>query len=150
MKIHVEIAEDMPDNEIIIRCKSAPKNLQQIENLLKNNELSNLAFYKDNDEHYISISEIIFFETDGDAVYSHTNEDSYRIKLRLYELEEILPPAFVRISKSAIINVSHISSINRSISSSSLVNFYKSHKQVYVSRRYYKGLKYSLTERNSL
>jgi len=38
--------------------------------------------------------------------------------------------------------------INRNLASASLIQFYKSHKQVYVSRRYYKNLSERLTERS--
>ncbi|MCL2487401.1 MAG: LytTR family transcriptional regulator, partial [Oscillospiraceae bacterium] len=65
-------------------------------------------------------------------------------KQRLYELEELLPPHFVRISKSAIANTRHIFSINRNLAASSLVQFNRSHKQAYVSRKYYPALRQKL------
>jgi len=67
----------------------------------------------------------------------------------LYELEEMLPNNFVRVSKSTILNVNQIYSINRNLTSSSLVQFYKSYKQVYVSRNYNKILKQRLEERRN-
>ena len=66
---------------------------------------------------------------------------------KLYELEEFLPGYFMRVSKSTILNTNHIYSITRSISSSSKVEFQNTHKQVYVSRYYYKPLKIKLLEK---
>lgn len=47
------------------------------------------------------------------------------------------------------LNVNQVYSINKNITSSSIVQFYKSYKQVYVSRNYYKVLKQRLEERRS-
>lgn len=82
-----------------------------------------------------------------DGISAHTIQDMYRIKYRLYELEEMLPGYFLRISKSAILNTKKIFAIDRNLSSASLVSFQGTHKKVYVSRRYYKPLKDRLEER---
>ena len=44
------------------------------------------------------------FETEEKVVYAHTKDDMFQVKYRLYELEEILPGYFMRISKSTILN----------------------------------------------
>ena len=49
--------------------------------------------------------------------------------------------------KSTILNINHIYSITRNITSSSLVEFKNTHKKVYVSRSYYKVLKLKLSEK---
>ncbi len=90
----------------------------------------------------------MFFETSADGVYAHTKNDAYVVKLRLYELEKELPDSFMRVSKSTIINLSKIMSLQKNITSSSLVRFMNSVKEVYVSRMYYKELKLRLHERS--
>lgn len=69
----------------------------------------------------------------------------YQTKYKLYELEEMLPGYFMRISKSSILNIRKIFSLTKSISSC-VVEFADSPKQVYVSRYYYKPLKEKLGE----
>src|SRR5699024_681198 len=98
-------------------------------------------FYKKETEYYLSLTDILFFETDAKTVYAHTAKDIYETKYRLYELETLLPAYFMRVSKSTILNCREIYSITKSISASSLVEFKNCHKQVYVSRNYYKTLK---------
>ena len=66
---------------------------------------------------------------------------------KLYQLEELLPNAFLRISKSAIVNLNQVYSITRNLTASSLVEFMHSHKRVYVSRNYYKMLVERLAEK---
>ena len=97
-------------------------------------------------EYYLSPESVLFFETSGNIINAHTQSDLYQVKNRLYELEEILPHSFIRVSKSTILNVSHIYSLEKNITSSSIVRFNGSHKQVYVSRNYYKVLKQRIDE----
>lgn len=52
-------------------------------------------------------------ETDGNAIQVHTRDDIYQTRYKLYELEELLPGQFMRVSKSAILNTSHVYSITK-------------------------------------
>jgi len=90
----------------------------------------------------VSYSDILFFETNGNSIDSHTENDAFQVKHKLYELEEILPSNFVRVSKSTILNINKIYSIDKNIVGVSEVQFYKTHKQVHVSRLYYKKTLY--------
>lgn len=150
MIIRIEIDENIEENEVIIRCKKFDKTTQAIHTsigqLTKN---VNLVFYKNNVEYYFNLSSILFFETADSSIDAHTAHDVYKIKNRLYELEKILPNNFVRISKSTIINIDYIYSIDRNLTSSSCISLSNTHKQVYVSRIYYKILKNRLDERRN-
>ena len=73
-------------------------------------------------------------------VFAHTKKDMFSVCQKLYELENILPRSFMRISKSTIVNIQKIYSLSHSVSSH-LITFQDTHKQVYVSRMYYKILK---------
>ncbi|MDL2325417.1 LytTR family transcriptional regulator, partial [Ruminococcaceae bacterium OttesenSCG-928-A16] len=108
-----------------------------------------LVFYKQNQEFYFPLEEVLFFETEGEQVYAHTVGDAYRIKYRLYELEELLPRNFIRVAKSTIVNTAQVYSVTRNLTASSLVHFNGTHKQIYASRHYYKMLREKLNERNN-
>ena len=151
MNIRIEISENITDDEIIIRCAQVTNQIQKIQQLISeaSADMPKITFYKDSEEYFFPLKNILFFETGDNTVYAHTRSDTYRIRLKLYELEDILPHSFVRISKSTIVNIGHIMMVNRNLTSSSLIEFYKSHKQVYVSRRYYKTLSQRLNERSS-
>ena len=62
----------------------------------------------------------------------------------------MLPSSFVRIAKSAIVNTAKIYSVARDLTASSRVQFSGTHKQIYVSRRYYQNLRQRLQERSPL
>ena len=101
MNIRIEISEDITGDEIVIRCREVTNQIQKIQKLITEESASapQLIFYKDNQEYYFPLKEILFFETSESVVYAHTRSDTYRIRLKLYELEDILPRTFVRISK---------------------------------------------------
>ena len=64
----------------------------------------------------------------------------YRLKQRLYELEEILPPSFIRINKSAIANEQHIERFAATFSGAVDAVFRGGYRE-YVSRRCFAELK---------
>lgn len=140
VKIQIEVDNNLTEDEIVIKCRQLGGNIQKIHEYITSISASapKLAFSKDDVEYFLPLSDILFFETADGSVHAHTVDQSYQVKQRLYELEALLPYEFVRGSKSTILNVSHIFSISRNLTSSSLVQFHKSYKQVYVSRMYFK------------
>ncbi len=149
MKIRIEVDNKIKENEVIIRCNELSEEVKNIQILL-GDMLSNkncITFYKGDTEYYLSLEEILFFDTEENSICAHTIDNIYNVKYKLYELEELLPGYFMRVSKSTILNTNHIYSITRSLSSSSKVEFENTHKQIYVSRYYYKPLKIKLSEK---
>jgi len=151
VKIRIELVSDLAEDEVLIRCGRVDDNIQKIQKYILEQTTSNskIIFYKQNQEFYFPLDEVLFFETEGEYVYAHTAADSYKIKYRLYELEETLPRNFVRAAKSAIVNITQVHSITRNLTASSLIQFINSHKQLYVSRYYYRELRQRLNERSS-
>ena len=136
MKIKIEM-DEQAEEEVIIRCRGMTEQIAAIQR----------AVYKGNTEYYLPMNDILFFETADHGVAAHTGNDMYEAGYKLYELEEILPGFFMRVSKSTILNTFHIFSINRNLTASSVVAFENTHKKVYVSRYYYKPLISKLEER---
>ena len=102
---------------------------------------------KSDKEYFITLEEVLFFETADATVAVHTSDDIYSTKQKMYELEEILPGSFMRVSKSTIINTKKIRSIHKNITGASEVEFSKTMKKAYVSRMYIKALMNKLEEK---
>ncbi len=176
MKIRIDLVDDLIEDEVLIRCGRVDDKILKIQQFISEQgaqpgaaataqsapaatapaasqsaqpQPAEMTFYKDNQEFYFPIGNVLFFETDGDRIYAHTASEVFRIKYRLYELDAVLPKQFVRASKSAVINVTHVYSVSRNITASSLVEFKNSHKHVYVSRHYYKEVRQRLNERSN-
>lgn len=149
MKIKIEIDENLTEEEIVIRGSSLTEEMTAVQRAVAEvlARKQTLTFYKKETEFYIPLDEILFFETEAGSISAHTAEDVYTVKYKLYELERVLPRNFIRVSKSTILNTSKVYSVERNLTASSVVEFAGSHKQVYVSRYYYKSLKISLEEK---
>lgn len=149
MKIIIEIDESLSEDEVLIRCRGLTEQVTEIQKAVSEvvNTSQRFVFYRGNTEYYLALDEILFFETDGDGINAHTRDNIYQTKYKLYELEDLLPGCFMRISKSSIVNTNHIYSISRNLTASSVVAFAGTHKQVYVSRYYYKPLVNKLEEK---
>ena len=148
LKIRIEMSEGVQE-EVVIRCREIRPEIILLQQLLSgDSDRSNqFLLYKGDTEYYLNVNDIIFFETDGNAVMAHTRDDVYETRRKLYELEELLGGRFQRISKSAIVNVDKVYSIKRNVTSSSAIEFQGTHKQIYVSRAYYKVLREKLEKK---
>lgn len=149
MKLRIEVGDEYDEDEVIIRCSSVNETVQMIQSYVQSLSAPKLTFYKGDQEFYITLEEILFFETEGEQVYAHTQNDAFRVRHRLYELETMLVRGFVRVAKGTIVNTAHIYAIGRNLTSSSQIQFIGTHKHVYVSRHYYKVLKEKMQERGA-
>lgn len=149
MKVRVEVDEDLQEECIVIHCRRLDERILKMQDVLTENTAANhsVLLRKEDTEYYMPLDEIIFFETESKEVRAHTRNDMFETEYKLYELEELLPGFFMRISKSTIVNVNHIYSITRNLTASSRVEFEGCHKQIYVSRHYYRALVERLAEK---
>lgn len=149
MKVKVEIDENLEEDYVVIHCKRLNEQIMQVQNILADigSQDKTILLHRENKEYYLPLDKILFFETENKEVQVHTKTEIYDVEYKLYELEELLPGYFMRISKSAIVNLNQIYSISRNLTASSLIEFVNCHKQVYVSRNYYKVLVDRLAEK---
>ena len=149
MKVKIEIDEQLTEEEVLIKCPVLNERVNRIYQEMAELEKreKNLVLYKDNTEYYIPLQKVLFFETDGGCISAHTANDIYQIHIRLYELEESLPGNFMRVSKSTILYTKSVYSVTKNLTASSVVQLLNTHKQVFVSRNYYKALKSRLEDK---
>lgn len=149
MRFRIEYVSEDADEEIVLRCRSFDENVKRqceaIEALIEDKPA--IVYYRDDQEYYLPSREVLFFETDGETVYAHTSKDMFKVNHRLYQLEEMLPSEFIRISKSAVANTGRILSLNRTLPSTAAIRFFNSNKQVYASKFYLKDLKEKLSHK---
>lgn len=148
MKIKIELVDSSMEEEVIIRCNTLSEDVLAIQKAASEVITGRQRFplYHGDTEYYLPLQDILFFETDQRDIYAHTVDNAYQAKNKLYELEQLLPGYFMRVSKSAILNINQVFSVTHNLSSC-LVEFQNTYKQVYVSRFYYKFLKARLEEK---
>ncbi len=147
MKVRIELDEGRTEEEVVIHCRSLTDEVRLIQKAVSSVIASqqNIILYKGDTEYYVAPGDILFFETEGNILNAHTREQVFQTRYRLYELEEILSGNFIRVSKAALVNVQEIYSLSKNtLSTTSVISFAGTHKQVFVSRHYTKQLKEKL------
>ena len=116
MKITILDKQQNEEDEIIVKCEFLDEGITRLLNQLKNGN-SKMNFYKDNQIRLIEKTEILYFESVDDKVFAYTQNDVLETRLKLYELEEILPAqTFLRANKAVIVNVGKIESLSPAFS----------------------------------
>ncbi|MCT6889763.1 MAG: LytTR family transcriptional regulator, partial [Lactobacillus sp.] len=107
VKIKIELNPDMEDDDtsVTIHAKSVTPEVEQIYRQLQgiNEHPDQIEGKKDNVSYYLSMNEILFFETEDKQVIAHTARDAFTVDYKLYELENLLNNQFMRVSKSTIL-----------------------------------------------
>lgn len=142
MRIITETDNNLKEPEIILRfpdgSEDASRLQQKIQDAIAGQ--SKICVRDDGVDTYLTPLEILFLETSDNKVVVHTRSHIYQSTLHLYQLEEMLPHFFLRISKSTIVNTKNIRSIQRNLTGASELNFDGTNKKTFVSRSYYKAL----------
>ncbi|MBE6799741.1 MAG: LytTR family transcriptional regulator [Ruminococcaceae bacterium] len=127
------------EEEVVIYSHQRNSLVEQIESLVNSQEIE-ITGYKEQETVKLDLSEIFCFICENNKVYAITEKEKYKIKLRLYQLEEKLPQNFVKLNQSCIGNVKKIQRFNASFGGSLSVEFKNGYKD-YVSRRQLKIVK---------
>lgn len=74
MKIKIEIDESAAEDEVIIRCRGLTKQVAAVQRAVRDvtNASEKILLYKGNTEYYVTLSKILFFETDENGISAHT------------------------------------------------------------------------------
>lgn len=151
MKIKVNKNPANSETEVQITSAASDERLKELVQLIQGWEATTQTIWvKKRDSNYqLSLTDILFFETNDRIVVAHTVTDIFQTDYRLYELDDLLPATFFRVAKSTIVNLNQVYSLTKTLTGN-VVAFQDSHKEIFVSRRYYKELKRLLIERSSL
>lgn len=149
IKISTNISSEY--NDIIINI-NAPEMTEELQKIIEN--LSNISSVKEeivatknNEIFLINTKEILYFYSDEKYNYAKVQNETYRIKEKLYELEENLSKnKFIRISNSCIINIDKTASFDASLVGSLVAKMQDGTKQE-VSKRRIKDVMKFLKER---
>jgi len=131
-------SKEYQDIEICINAPEKNQEIQFLENELlsiTSKSIKQIIAMKNNDIFLINIEDIIMFYSEEKNNYCKTKDGIFRIKEKLYYLEEKLSAKdFIRISNSAIININHVKCFNTSIIGKIIVKF-KDGSEESVSKR---------------
>lgn len=141
MKFSLIIDPDL-DEEVIVRVHQQSPLTDQIEHLILQYNGSDKIIAYTEDEMRVLTFDIIECITvlDGKTYAIDVQNQKYRLKQRLYELESILPSSFIRINKSTLANEKQIERFVTTFSGAVDALFRCGYRD-YVSRRCFSQIK---------
>lgn len=139
MKVEVRISADVREPHVVIHANALTPDIARLVAAIDASD--DILTVADADRVIVLRTEEIYMiriEEDRAAVYDKSRR--YVCNRRLYELEERLGSGFLRISKSTLVNLRQIESVQASYQGLMLL-LLKNGCKDYVSRRYLPGLK---------
>ena len=133
----------IPENEpemVEIRYHWITDKIQEIVSFVKSRQ-GQLSATRDGQRFEVPVMDLFYAESVDERVFLYTASDSYEIRMKLYELEDLLKSkSFLRISKSMIVNLMKISSVRPALNGR-FSAVLKNGEEIIISRKYVPELK---------
>lgn len=138
MKISVIIDPDC-EEEVIIRARAHSELVERIRHLASG-ETAELVGFQGDKALVLDYVKVCYFTVENDKTCARVGGESYRVKRRLYQLEQQAPACYVKINQSCLANTRQIARFEAAFSGALRVVF-KNGDVDYVSRRNLKQVK---------
>lgn len=140
MQIEISIDAKYKTPKLIIKTESVTDKVNEIIKKLSENPPNEITGFKEDLAEIIKTERIYRFYSSQGKVFAVTDNGEYIVRRRLYEIEEMSFPKFVRISYSEIINLKKVRNFDLSLTGTIRVKFIDG-SYTYVSRRYVSKIK---------
>jgi DNA-binding LytR/AlgR family response regulator len=135
MKVRVDISAKYKEPYAVIYTDKVTDEIHHMFNILSTNETPITALQNEEDIIVLQTEEIYMVRIESGDTIIYGKNSSYRSRKRLYELKLQLGKQFMQISKSTLINLSYMDSIEPGFGGTLLLKLKNGCKD-YVSRRY--------------
>lgn len=134
MKVEIQISEEINEPYAVIHTNKMTDEIKQLMEMF--HAPGNVITVTDNDQLLVlEPSEIYMLRMENEQLHVYCQQKSYISGKRLYEMEKLLGSGFMRISKSTLINLKQIKSVEPSFHGTMLVILKNGNKD-YISRKY--------------
>jgi len=135
MKVSIDISAEYKEPFAVIHTDKVTDEIQRVIDVLGTSETPITALQNEEDIIVLQPKDIYMVRVeDGDTII-YGAKQRYRSRKRLYELAEQLGKQFMQISKTTLINLSYMDSIEPGFSGTLLLKLKNGNKD-YVSRKY--------------
>lgn len=139
--------QDLSNPEVTIEYRELTENVKRVSDFVRSVDQS-ITCRKNDEEFSIPVNDIFYVESVDKKAFVYCESEVYQSGLRLIELEEVLSHAgFVRVSKSAILNVEKLRGV-KNLANSKLEALLVNDERICVSRKYLKDIREVLLRRN--
>lgn len=133
------IIDEKREEEVLIYAQKRSSLVDEIERLVESNNLT-IKGTKDDEIIIINPLDVTCFISQNNKVFALIGEEQYKIKERLYQLEEMMDENYIKINQSCLANIKRIARFSSSLGGAIMVLFDNGYKD-YISRRELKKFK---------
>ena len=138
MRVEIRLSSDIYEPYVIINTGTLTPEVEELAKRIENEKSTGnvLAVKRENLIYILEPNEVQIVRTEGNEIVAYnTEKQRFIIEKRLYEIETLLGPQFIRISKSAIVNIRKIDHVD--VRFSGMMNVVmKNGINEYISRRH--------------
>lgn len=142
MKLELNIDEKVKETLVVVSANKIDKEVQNLINYIEYSSEYLIGIVEDKVS-IIDIDEIIRVYIEDRKTFVATLKDTYVVKKKLYEVENMVTRNFIKISQSEMANIKFIKNLDFS-NTGTIVIKYKNSDISYVSRRMIKEFKLKL------
>lgn len=146
MKINIDIDHKYEELNVTVHAKEWSNEVEELVQLLQRKQPKRIVSVQEDRSTLLQPEEIDYIFAEKRKVFASVNGKRMELKLKLYEVEELLSTTgFIRFSKSVIGNINQIDHFELSFNGNLCV-YFKSGNKEYVSRKYVRDLKDQIVE----
>ncbi|MBP5775802.1 MAG: LytTR family transcriptional regulator [Clostridiales bacterium] len=135
MKVNIDISAEYREPFAVIHTDKVTEEIQRMIDIFSNSETPVTAFQNEEDIVVLQPKDIYMVRVENGDTVIYGAKQKYRSRKRLYELANQLGKQFMQISKTTLINLSYMDSIEPGFSGTLLLKL-KNGSKDYVSRKY--------------
>ena len=135
MKVNIDISAEYKEPFAVIHTDKVTGEIQRMIDIFSNSETPVTALQNEEDIVVLQPKDIYMVRVENGDTVIYGEKQKYRSRKRLYELADQLGKQFMQISKTTLINLSYMDSIEPGFSGTLLLKLKNGNKD-YVSRKY--------------
>lgn len=135
MKVNIDISAEYKEPFAVIHTDKVTGEIQRMIDIFSNSETPVTALQNEEDIVVLQPKDIYMVRVENGDTVIYGAKQKYRSRKRLYELADQLGKQFMQISKTTLINLSYMDSIEPGFSGTLLLKLKNGNKD-YVSRKY--------------
>ena len=140
MKLETRKIPESEPEMVEIRYHWITDEIQEIITFVKSRQ-GHLSAARDGKRFEVPVVDLFYAESVDDRLFLYTAADSYGIRMKLYELEDLLKnKSFFRVSRSMIVNLMKITSVRPALNGR-FSAILKNGEEIIISRKYVPALK---------
>ena len=139
MKVKIEISEEYDPAYAVIYTKAVTEEIQKVSDLLQQDN-GPVTAYSEDRLVVLQPEEIYMVRVEDETTVIYSKENKYKSRKRLKEIYAQVGDGFMQISKSTVINLKYLDSMEAGFGGTMMLKLKNGCKD-YVSRFYMKALK---------